>query len=74
MLGFLKNPHAFAIALAVLTAFLAHMYAKTTESDPQASKKVFWKTLVMGVISGLLLTWLVHRPEPITTEPFAAEA
>ena len=41
MLGFLKNPHAFAIALALLTAVLAHLYARTTETDKDVQKKVF---------------------------------
>ena len=71
MLGFLKNPHAFAIANALLTALLAYLYARTTERDEASQNKVFWKTLVMGIIAGLVLVWMVHgRQEPVATEPF----
>lgn len=74
MLGFLKNPHAFAIALALLTAVLAHLYARTTETDKDVQKKVFWKTLVIGILAGFILTWLVHgRQEQTASEPFNAE-
>lgn len=74
MFGFLQNPNTFAIALALLTATLAHLYARTTERDKEVQRKVFWKTLVIGIISGLILTWLVHgRQEPIATEPFNPE-
>ena len=74
MLGFLKNPHMFAISVAVLTATLSYLYARTTEPDKQAQTKVFWKTLIIGVISALLLTWLGYgRQEPVATEPFNNE-
>ena len=74
MLGFLKNPHAFVIAVALLTATIAHFYSRTTDKDPQTHRKTFWKTLVIGILSGLLLTWLVHgQSEPLTSEPFNTE-
>lgn len=74
MLGLLKNPHAFAIATAFLTAVLAYLYARTTEYDKNAQNKVFWKTLVMGLIAGLVLAWAVYgRQEPVATEPFNSD-
>ena len=71
MFGYLKNPHAFALTIAFLTALLAYMYARTTEQDKHAQTKVFWKTLIVGIISALLITWLGYgRQEPVATEPF----
>ena len=74
MMEFLKNPHGFGISIAVLTALLSYLYARTTESDKTAQNKVFWKTLVIGVISALVLTWLGYsRPEPVAIEPFNSD-
>jgi multisubunit Na+/H+ antiporter MnhC subunit len=74
IIGFLQNPHAFALAIAISTAILSFLYAKTTEtSDPKAPAKVFWKTLAAAVISALVLTWIVYRPEHISREPFSAD-
>ncbi len=74
MFGFLKNPHAFAFTMALVTAVLAYLYARTIETDKHAQTKVFWKTLIAGAIAGVLLTWLAHgRTEPVATEPFNSE-
>jgi hypothetical protein len=71
MFGFLKSPHMFALSVAFLTALLSYLYARTTESTEHAQNKVFWKTLIIGVISALLITWLAHgRQEQVATEPF----
>lgn len=71
MFGFLKNPHAFGLSIAALTALLSYLYARTTEKDKHAQTKVFWKTLVIGVVAALLLAWLGYgRQEPVATEPF----
>lgn len=71
MFGFLKSPHMFALSVAVLTALLSYLYARTTEKNEHAQTKVFWKTLIIGVVSALLITWLAHgRQEQMATEPF----
>ena len=71
----LKNPHAFGLTIALLTATITFLYAKTTEkNDANAPMKVFWKTLVAGAISALVLAWVVHRPEHMMREPFSGAA
>jgi 4-hydroxybenzoate polyprenyltransferase len=72
IIALLRNPHAFGLTIALLTAILTFLYAKTTEKDnPSAPTKVFWKTLVAGAISALVLAWVVHRPEQMLREPFS---
>ena len=74
MLGFLKNhPYVFSLSIAVLTAALIWLYTKTIEKDSQVVNKTFNKTLLAGVLAALALTWLVYRPEPLSTEPFTAD-
>lgn len=74
MLGFLRNhPYMFALSIAVLTAALMWLYTRTIEKDPEVVRKTFFKTLLVGVIAAFALTWLVHRREPVCSEPFAAE-
>ena len=74
MLGFLRNhPYVFSLAIALVTATLVWLYARTIEKDADKVNKTFNKTLLAGVIAALALTWLVHRQEQISTEPFSAE-
>lgn len=74
MLGFLRNhPYIFSLVVALLTATIMWLYARTIEKDPQAVNRTFNKTLAAGVIAGLALTWLVYREEPICTEPFPTD-
>lgn len=74
MLGFLRgHPYLFALALALLTAGLVWAYTRTLTSDPEQQRTTFYKTLAAGVVAALALTWLVHRREPVATEPFPAD-
>lgn len=74
MLEFLRNhPYVFSLAIAVLTAALVWLYTRTIEKDQDKVNKTFNKTLLAGIIAALTLTWLVHRQEPICTEPFPTE-
>jgi Na+-driven multidrug efflux pump len=74
MLAFLKNhPYIFSLALALLTASLTWLYARTIEKDKDKVNKTFNKTLAAGVVAALALTWLVHREEPVSREPFISE-
>jgi hypothetical protein len=61
----------FALTVAAVTAILSYLYARTTEPNEKAQTKVFWKTLIIGIISAMLVTWLAHsRQEQVATEPF----
>lgn len=72
MLGFLRSsPYAVAVLVAVLTAALAWAYARTLAKEGEDTRKVFNKTLAAGLIAGLLLTWMVHKREHVSTEPFS---
>lgn len=74
MLPFIQQPYVFALVLALATASLVYLYTKTT--DPQQSNKAFFKTLAMGSIAGVALTYM-SSPKPaisMVTEPFDAPA
>lgn len=74
MLGFLKgHPYLVAMAIALLTATLSWAYARTLSQDPEETRKVFNKTLAAGLIAALTLTWVVHRQEPLSSEPFTSD-
>lgn len=74
MLGFLRNyPYVFALVVALLTATLMWAYTRTIETDADKIQKTFNKTLAAGVVAALALTWLVHRSEPLSCEPFQPE-
>ena len=74
MLGFMKgHPYFLAIAIAVLTATLSWAYSRTISADPDETRKVFNKTLAAALVASLALTWIVHRQEPLSVEPFTAE-
>ena len=74
MLEFLRNhPYVFALLVATLTASLMWLYTRTIEKDADTVNKTFNKTLLAGLVAGLALTWLVHRQEPICTEPFSTD-
>jgi hypothetical protein len=74
MLPFLKNhPYFFSLTLALLTAGIVWLYARTLEKDGDKVNKTFNKTLAAGVVAALALTWLVHREEPVSSEPFIAD-
>ena len=70
MLGFLKNSYAFAVVVALLTATLSWLYARTIEKDKDVVNKTFFKTLVAGLIAGVALAWFVSRPEEVMSEPY----
>lgn len=74
MISFLRNtPSAFAILVALLTAVLAWAYERTLEPDAAKVTRTFYKTLAAGAISAVVLTYIVHRPEPVAPEPFMPE-
>lgn len=74
MLEFLRNyPYVFALVMATLTATFMWLYTRTLEKDTDKVNKTFNKTLLAGVVAGLTLTWLVHRQEAISTEPFSTD-
>lgn len=70
-MAFLQQPYVFALTLALLTAVLAFLYAKTTEKD--SGTKTFFKTLAAGAVAGVALTYFANgRGEQLATEPFDA--
>lgn len=74
MFGFLRNhPYIFSLTLALLIASLMWLYTRTIETDRDKVNKTFNKTLAVGVVAALALTWLAHRQEPISTEPFTTD-
>ena len=58
MFGLLKQPYVFALALALLTAGLMYLYARTIERDGDKCTKTFFKTLAISSVSGLALAYL----------------
>lgn len=68
----LKNYYVFALVVAVVTATLSWLYARTLEGkkDEDAPSKTFYKTLAAGMLGGMALAWFVSRPEEVLTEPF----
>lgn len=74
MLDFLRNhPYVFSLSIALLTAVLMWLYTRTLEKDSEVVRKTFNKTLLAGVLAALILTYLVHRQEPVSTEPFTTD-
>ncbi len=75
MLGFLRHhPYAYSLAIALLTAVLMWAYTRTLEKDKDVVNRTFYKTLAAGVLAALALAWLVHRQEPVCTEPFPTDS
>lgn len=73
MLAFLQNHHVFGVLIALVTAVLVYAYQYTVDPSRDANKKTFYKTLVAGIISSLVLSWAIYRPDHISTEPFNAD-
>ncbi len=73
MLAFLQNHHVFGVLIALVTALLVYAYQTTVDPRGENNKKTFYKTLVAGVISSLVLSWAIYRPDHISTEPFNAD-
>ena len=73
-MSFLANPYVFGILIAVSTAALVFAYQHTVEGDADEKKKTFYKTLAAGTVSALTIAYLVHRPPPVSSEPFIADA
>jgi hypothetical protein len=73
MLAFFQNHHIFGISIAVMTAILVYAYQYTIDPVRENNKRTFYKTLAAGVISALVLSWVIYRPEQLSTEPFNAE-
>lgn len=73
MLAFLQNHHVFGVLIALVTALLVYAYQYTVDPSRDANKRTFYKTLAAGVISSLVLSWAIYRPDQISSEPFNAE-
>jgi hypothetical protein len=87
MLGVLKQPYVFAVALAVVTATLMYLYTRTIEADTDRCNKTFFKTLAISAGAGLLLAYAASWGESssssgggaaagggdLATEPFMPE-
>jgi hypothetical protein len=73
-MSFLTNPYVFGILIAVSTAALVFAYQHTVEGDEDAKKKTFYKTLAAGTVSALTIAYFVHRPPPVSSEPFLPDA
>lgn len=65
-------PAVFAVVAALLTATLAYALARVTEPESTRPYRAFFKTLLAGLLAGLLLAWLaaVRAPEAVATVPF----
>jgi hypothetical protein len=75
MLGFLRDhPYLFSMCIALLTASIMWLYTRTVEKDTAVVNSTFTKTLFAGAIAAILLTYLIHRQEPVCTEPFSADS
>jgi hypothetical protein len=72
MLNLITKPPGYGIAIAIITAILTWLYTRTIEPDQDKVTKTFYKTLVAGLIAAAVLSYVAHRPEPISTEPFNA--
>ena len=68
------NPYVFGFLIALLTAGLVYAYQQSVEPDQEVNKRTFFKVLAAGVLAAIIMTYLVHRPQPpISTEPFVAD-
>lgn len=73
MISFLQNPYVFSVVTAILTAGAVYAYQYTVDNkDREATKKLFYKVLIVGIIIGLALAYAVNRPVPVSNEPFNA--
>ena len=74
-MSLLTNPYVFGLLIAFTTATLVYGYQHTLEGpDTTDKKKIFYKTLGAGAVSALALAYFIHRPQPVSTEPFLPEA
>ena len=73
MTSFLANPYVFGMLIALTTAALVYGYQHTVEPDAETKKKTFYKTFAAGTVAALALAYFVHRPQPISSEPFIPE-
>jgi len=53
----LTNPYFLVVLTALATALLAMLYARSTETDPKAANKTFYKTLACGLLAGAGVTY-----------------
>jgi hydrogenase-4 membrane subunit HyfE len=72
--NYFSNPYVFGISIAILTAAITFAYQYTVAPhEMDANKKSFFKTLAAGIVSAIMLTYVVHRPQPVSSEPFLPE-
>lgn len=70
----LQNPYVFGSLIVTLTAVLVYGFQYTVEPQKgDANRKLMYKTFAAGIVSVLLLGWLIHRPYPVLTEPFPVD-
>ena len=70
----LKEPYCFAISTALLAAAGTYAYMTVTKESAEAAKKATCKVLVIALAANLALTWVVHKREAISMEPFRPAA
>jgi hypothetical protein len=65
----------YGILIVLLTAALSYMYETTLNpTDPEARKQVFYKTLLIGGVAVVVITYFLHRQQqPVLTEPYMSE-
>lgn len=73
MFTFMQNPYVFGFMVALVGALLMYAYQYTVEPDSENNKKTFYKSLATGVLAALIVTYIVHRPEKVSSEPFTAD-
>ena len=56
----LLNPYIASALVALATALVAYLYARTLDKSDEANK-VFFKTLAAGLVGGGAVTWLLSR-------------
>lgn len=66
-----KNPYVFGSLVVALTALLVFVYQYTVEPERgDANKRLAYKTLAAGALSVFAIGWVIHRQEPVLTDPF----
>ena len=64
------NPYIFAFAHAVLIAALMYVYTSlVTPTSPREPRRMFLKTLMVGMVSSLLMGYVTSSYAPVTGGP-----
>lgn len=66
-----QNPYVFGSLIVALTSVLVYGFQYTVEPQRgEANRKLLYKILLAGLVSVFILGWLIHRPDPVLTDPF----